>query len=118
MCIRDRLCSPPATQNKALTPPCRLIFADLTGDGVDEIILYIPPRDEEPGSGEQLIAYVSDATHAWHQLGWLRAESFEQPLDGATGVDDIGQALEQGLVRTRPRPERDLMIGDNLLRLR
>nr|WP_315844595.1 DUF4153 domain-containing protein [uncultured Achromobacter sp.] len=115
---RAKLCSPPATQNKALTPPCRLIFADLTGDGVDEIILYIPPRDEEPGSGEQLIAYVSDATHAWHQLGWLRAESFEQPLDGATGVDDIGQALEQGLVRTRPRPERDLMIGDNLLRLR
>lgn len=115
---RAKLCSNPATQNNAATLPCRLIFADLTGDGVDEIILYIPPRDEEPGTGEQFIAYVSDAPQAWYQLGWLRSESFEQPMDDATGVHDIGQALEQGLVRTQPRPDRDLMIGDNLLRLR
>jgi len=115
---RAKLCSPPATQNTAATQPCRLIFADLTGDGVDEIILYIPPRDAEPGTGEQFIAYVWDAPQSWHQLGWLRAESFEQAMDDATGVQDIGQALEQGLVRTQPRPDRDLMIGDNLLRLR
>ncbi|EJO30625.1 hypothetical protein QWC_15094 [Achromobacter marplatensis] len=115
---RAKLCSPPDTQNTAATQPCRLIFADLTGDGVDEIILYIPPRDAEPGTGEQFIAYVSDAPQSWHQLGWLRAESFEQAMDDATGVQDIGQALEQGLVRTQPRPDRDLMIGDNLLRLR
>jgi len=35
-----------------------------------------------------------------------------------TGVTDIQQALKQGLVRTQPRTDRDLRIGDNLFRLR
>lgn len=108
----------PAAPGEPAVLPCRLIFADLTGDGQDEVILYIAPRGEEHACREQLIAYVQDAQGAWTPLGRLREESFEQPMEDATGVLDIRQALEQGLVRTRPRPERDLIIGDNLLRLR
>ncbi|MFY0476020.1 DUF4153 domain-containing protein [Achromobacter marplatensis] len=107
----------PATPDAAAGLPCRLVFADLTGDGQDEIILYIAPQGAESGAEERLIAYASNG-EAWSRLGRLRAESFEQPMADVTGVVDIRQALEQGLVRTRPRPERDLMIGDNLLRLR
>ncbi|MBB1597003.1 DUF4153 domain-containing protein [Achromobacter sp. UMC46] len=107
----------PATPDATASLPCRLIFADLTGDGQDEIVLYVAPRSNASSTGELLIAYASDG-QAWSQLGWLRPESFEQPMEDATGVVDIRQALEQGLVRTQPRPERDLMIGDNLLRLR
>ncbi|MGV2906757.1 DUF4153 domain-containing protein [Achromobacter sp. AGC25] len=107
----------PAMPGEAASLPCRLIFADLTGDGQDEIVLYLAPQGGGSGAGERLIAYAAKG-QAWQPLGRLQAESFEQPMADVTGVVDIRQALEQGLVRTRPRPERDLMIGDNLLRLR
>lgn len=116
-----RTCAAPDnTDAQAPAPdlPCRLIFADLTGDGQDEIILYMArPGDKAPGAQERLIAYVSHAPGEWRELGRLQEESFEQPLEDATGITDLRQALEQGLVRTRPRTDLDLMIGDNLLRL-
>lgn len=118
--VLARRCAPaaaPAIPDEAAGQPCRLVFADLTGDGQDEIILYLAPKNDAPDRRERLIVYALEG-QAWSQVGRLQAESFEQPMEDATGVVDIRQALELGLVRTRPRPERDLMIGDNLLRLR
>ncbi|CAB3701504.1 DUF4153 domain-containing protein [Achromobacter pestifer] len=107
-----------AKPDQAPSLPCRLIFADLTSDGQDEIILYMArPDDQAPGAQERLIAYASNAPGEWSMLGRLQQEGFAQRLEDMTGVMDIQQALEQGLVRTQPRTDLDLIIGDNLLRL-
>lgn len=109
----------PPTDDASGTQPCQVIYADLTGDGQEEIILYVAPQQRgERRSREWFIAFAPNAAGQWRHLGYLYAESFEQPLQDATGVDDIAQALKQGLVRTQPRADRDLMIGDQLLRLR
>jgi hypothetical protein len=96
-----------------------VIYADLTGDGQDELILYVAPQQRgERRTREWFIAFAPNTAGQWRHLGYLYAESFEQPLQDATGVDDVLQALKQGLVRTQPRADRDLIIGDQLLRLR
>ncbi|WP_332610294.1 DUF4153 domain-containing protein [Achromobacter sp. ESBL13] len=98
---------------------CRVIFADLTGDGADELILYVAPQTDTDYPGpDRFSAFTLDAADQWRYLGDLHATSFEQPMEDVTGVDDVAQALDQGLVRTRPRADRDLLIGDQLLRLR
>lgn len=103
----------------ASAPRCQLIFIDLTGDGQDEIVLYISPVDELKNSTwERLPVYEAKAPGQWSVLGHLQEISFSMDTKDATGVSDIRQALQLGLVRTQPRPDRDLMIGDNLLRLR
>lgn len=105
--------------NAAAEPRCQLIFADLTGDGQDEIILYIAPvGNVNTSTWERLPAFESPASGQWRQLGYLQEVSFSMNTEDATGVDDIQQALKLGLVRTQARKDRDLMIGDNLLRLR
>ncbi|WP_417224175.1 DUF4153 domain-containing protein [Achromobacter spanius] len=114
----DAPTDPPADA-AAPTQRCQVIFADLTGDDQDELILYVAPqRSGAHRTREWFIAFTPAAGGQWRHLGYLRAESFQQPMDDMTGVDDIGEALRQGLVRTQPRTERDLVIGDQLLRLR
>lgn len=110
--------SNPATSGTASEPRCQLIFADLTGDGKDEIILYIAPAgDIDTSTWERMFAYESPEPGQWRLLGSLVEVSFSMDSNDATNVTDIRQALKQGLVRTQPRPDRDLVIGDNLLRL-
>ncbi|MDX3988225.1 MAG: DUF4153 domain-containing protein [Achromobacter sp.] len=111
-----------AAASTADAPPvsrCRVIFADLTGDGADELVLYVAPQSDTDYPGpDRFSAFTLDAADQWRYLGDLHAASFEQPMEDVTGVDDVAQALKQGLVRTRPRADRDLLIGDQLLRLR
>ncbi|HCQ48970.1 MAG TPA: DUF4153 domain-containing protein, partial [Achromobacter sp.] len=111
-----------AAASTAEAPPvsrCRVIFADLTGDGADELVLYVAPQSDTDYPGpDRFSAFTLDAADQWRYLGDLHAASFEQPMEDVTGVDDVAQALKQGLVRTRPRADRDLLIGDQLLRLR
>lgn len=104
--------------SEAAEPRCQLIFADLTGDGQDEIVLYVPPTEGvKTSTWERLPAFVSTAPEAWSLLGRLQETSFSMNTEDETGVTDIRQALKQGLVRTQPRGDRDLLVGDNLLRL-
>lgn len=100
-------------------PRCQLVFADLTGDGRDDIVLYVtPPSDVQTSTVERLPIYTPDAAGEWSLRGHLTAISFSMDTADETGVTNIQQALKQGLVRTQPRTDRDLRIGDNLFRLR
>lgn len=105
--------------SQAAEPRCQLVFADLTGDGRDDIVLYVtPPSDVQTSTVERLPIYTPDAAGEWSLRGHLTAISFSMDSADETGVTDIQQALKQGLVRTQPRTDRDLRIGDNLFRLR
>lgn len=114
----DRREADPRDAEPAPAQRCRVIFADLTGDGSDELILYVAPTAAaQYPEREKFSVFAPDAAGQWRHLGNLHAISFEQPIDDVTGVDDVEQALKQGLVRTRPRTDLDLIIGDRLLRL-
>jgi hypothetical protein len=109
----------PGLSSRAGEPRCQLVFADLTGDGRDDIVLYVtPPSDVQTSTVERLPLYSPDAAGKWNLLGHLKAVSFSMDTADETGVSDLQQALKQGLVRTQPRTDRDLRIGDNLFRLR
>lgn len=119
--LQLRNCSTPIKPEKpgdAPTYRCQLIFADLTGDGQEELVLYVAPTADDPRRLEDLYVYEKTAGGSWRYMGRLQEQSFEQDMKDVTGVRDIPQALKQGLVRTVPRKDRDLMIGDQLLRMR
>ncbi|MCY1520713.1 hypothetical protein D9M68_554970 [compost metagenome] len=98
-------------------PRCALMFADVTGDGRDDLILYIRPNPEGHAKfvREMAIAYAPLADGQWRRIGTLTRQRRD---GGATGAPDLATEAEQGQVRSVPRQDRDLLIGDDLLRLR
>ncbi|SSW72242.1 DUF4153 domain-containing protein [Achromobacter agilis] len=115
-----RLCAeegPPVPAGATPAPRCALMFADVTGDGRDDLILYIRPNPEGHAKfvREMAIAYAPLADGQWRRIGTLTRQRRD---GGATGAPDLATEAEQGQVRSVPRQDRDLLIGDDLLRLR
>jgi hypothetical protein len=76
---------------------CDAYFADLDGDGVDEILL---------ADAYNLWAYQQDAKGSWASLGMV------QPMD-----DKVRHALRAGDFKTVVSPWRDIEVDGRLLRL-
>lgn len=92
---------------------CWLIHADITRAGADNLVLYVPPK-EFTGNGayEDFITYAQNSDGKWRSLG---TQSRRWTTDRQ--ANDIGNALAQGLVRTEPRTDRDLIVGEQRLPL-
>lgn len=92
---------------------CWLIYADITGDGADDLVLYVPPRTQaSPGGIETFITYTQSSDGSW-----LKLASKNHRRTDASPESDIGRALAQGEVRTEPRQDRDLIVGGQRLPL-
>ncbi|MBJ7262771.1 MAG: DUF4153 domain-containing protein, partial [Burkholderiaceae bacterium] len=100
--------------------PCAVIFADLSGTGREDIVLYVPRRAEPKGHyrGETFTLFLN------HPSGWLmdRALSRKGEVEKVPGKTEsapaagaekpsITQEIARGAVRTAPRLDLDLVIG-------
>jgi len=107
---------PPAAADAVQGPRCVLIFADVSGDGQDDLVLYVRPNPEGHATfvREMTIAYSQRPDGQWRRLGTLTRQRRDDALDN----EDLAGAVEQGQVSSVPRTERDLLVGETLLRLR
>ncbi|MEN4918676.1 DUF4153 domain-containing protein [Achromobacter spanius] len=103
-----------ATRQDTPLPLCQLVFADISGDGQDELILHVPQSSDKSWSQSGFFAYGAATDGTWKLLGRLESEAGTD--DPAR--EDVEAAIRQGLIRTAPRTDRDLIIGDGRLRLR
>ncbi|MFD4837711.1 DUF4153 domain-containing protein [Achromobacter sp. NPDC058515] len=103
-----------AAPDHAPAPACQLILADISGDGEDDVILYVPRLGDQGWSRFGFFAYNIGPAGTWRLLGRLQPE----PGADESGDMDVLAAIRQGLVRTAPREDRDLIIGDGRLRLK
>jgi hypothetical protein len=108
-------------------PHCSVIFADLSGTGREDLILYVPGVSR-PRIAEVFRVFTKNKAGTWERSGTLtRADGFEG-LDMAAGktaggpppdegVSELSARIAAGAVRTAPRTDRDLLIGDTRLQL-
>ncbi|NMU93384.1 DUF4153 domain-containing protein, partial [Achromobacter ruhlandii] len=93
---------------------CWLIHADITGPGVDDLVLYVPPRADAGAGGYQtFLSYQRLDENTWRVL----SSKTHRGKEGEPDVDIAG-ALAQGQVHTEPRQDRDLIVGGQRLPLR
>lgn len=93
---------------------CWLIHADITRAGADDLVLYIPPPAEaESGGRDTFITYRAEDNGAWERM---HVSTHRRTADDPQ--EDIGRALAEGRMRTEPRLDRDLIIGERRLPLR
>jgi hypothetical protein len=106
-------CLPRSAPGSAPAPFCQLIFADISGDGQDDIILHAPPSQDGQWTHFGYFAYSAEPSGTWRLLGRLQHES--GAYDSAKA--DVEAAIRQGLISAVPPVSRDLLIGDSRLRL-
>ena len=106
-------CLPRSAPGNASAPFCQLIFADISGDGQDDIILHTPPFEDGRWSQSGFFAYGAEPSGSWRLLGRLRHLSSADEQEEM----DVAAAIRQGSISTAPRADRDLIVGDRRLRL-
>jgi len=111
-------------------PHCSVIFADLSGTGREDLILYVPAVSR-PRIAEIFRVFTKNKAGTWERSGTLaRADGIEgfdgfdvaaaKTDDGAPpdeGVSALSARIAAGAVRTAPRTDRDLLIGNTRLQL-
>lgn len=115
----DRQCTQDVSQNggASASSPCAVIFADLSGTGQDDLVLYVPRRDEKGHHRDETFTVFVQTANKWTLDQTLsRKDEFvnvpSKTENGPAAVEPgIGEDIARGAVSTVRRKDRDLVIG-------